>query len=301
MMYILLCGSPPFSGNDTVAVLDSVKRARPQFDKQEWKSISAEAKQMIKALLTRDPSSRPPAGESLQQPWLSQACETASQSKQVTNLTVSNLKNFAVANKLKKASLNVIATQLTDAAIRDLKDLFVSMDEDHNGTLTIQELKDGLKRAGVAIPADLENMMDNIDTDGSGVLDYSEFLAATMDKRRYIQEDVCWRAFKVLDADGNGAIERDELLKLLGNDEITDVMQTQATETEVDAIMKEVDTNGDGKIDFDEFLVMMRKMPERLNGRKSLSRAQGKEVRSARSSRAHSKRSNIGIGKTKSV
>merc|ERR1712048_959326 len=116
-------------------------------------------------------------------------------------------------------------------------------------------------RAGVEVPPDLQDMMDHIDTDGSGVVDYSEFMAATMDKRKYIQEDVCWRAFKTFDVDGSGSIDKDELMKLLGIEQITDVTQVKYTEKEVDAIFKEVDINQDGKIDFDEFLAMMRKMP----------------------------------------
>jgi len=284
IMYILLCGSPPFSGNDTVAVLDSVKRARPQFDKKEWKNVSPEAKQFLKALLSRDPGSRPTASESLQLAWLSKMLEASQLDPKVlcSKLTMTNLKNFALANKLKKASLNVIATQLTDVAIRDLKELFMAMDDNNDGTLSIGELKDGLKKAGVSIPPDLEEMMESIDTDGSGVIDYSEFLAATMDKRKYIQEDVCWRAFKVFDADGSGTIDRKELGKLMGSDTITDVMQAKLTEDEVDAILQEVDCNGDGVIDFDEFLVMMRR---------------GSRIRGDKSRRRKDKKESIGLGK----
>merc|ERR1719436_698613 len=140
----------------------------------------------------------------------------------MTQVVVTNLKSFAVMNKLKKASLNVIATQLTDAAIKELKDLFMAMDENNDGTLSVGEMKEGLQKAGVAVPPDLQQMMDNIDTDGSGVIDYSEFMAATMDKRKYIQEDVCWRAFKTFDVDGSGSIDKEELMKLLA-DGVSDV------------------------------------------------------------------------------
>merc|ERR1712176_324620 len=134
-------------------------------------------------------------------------------------------------------------------------DLFIRMDENNDGTLSVGELKEGLLRAGVEVPPALQQMMDLIDTDGSGVIDYSEFMAATMDKRRYIQEDVCWRAFKTFDVDGSGSIDKEELMKLLGiADGVSDLMQLKVTEKEVDSIMEEVDLNGDGKIDFEEFL-----------------------------------------------
>lgn len=75
IMYILLCGSPPFTGNDTVAVLDSVKRAKPPFDKKEWKRVSSEAKQLLKGLLTRNPATRMNAADALRSPWITMALQ----------------------------------------------------------------------------------------------------------------------------------------------------------------------------------------------------------------------------------
>eukprot|EP00415_Alexandrium_ostenfeldii_P001151 UN1151 len=288
-MYILLCGSPPFGGNDTVAVLESVERAQPTFDKKEWQSVSPEAKQLLRALLQRDPSSRTTASDALQHQWLSMSMQSQDDQANITNRIVGNLKSFSLMNKLKKASLNVIATQLTDNALRELKEMFMAMDENNDGTLSVVELKEGLEKAGVALPPDLQLMMDNIDTDGSGVIDYSEFMAATMDKRRYIQEDACWRAFKTFDVDGSGTIDKEELMKLLGVSSITDMLDVQITRKEVDAIMSEVDLNGDGKIDFTEFVAMMRRMPNAAR--------RGSKASSATSSRqCHV---NIGIGSTK--
>jgi len=284
--YILLCGSPPFAGNDTVAVLESVKRAQPAFDKKEWKAVSPEAKLLLKSLLQKDPRARLSAADALQHQWISHCMQSGEDQASITNGIVTNLKCFSLMNKLKKASLNVMATQLTDNAIRELKEMFMAMDENNDGTLSVFELKEGLQKAGVAIPPDLQQMMDKIDTDGSGVIDYSEFVAATIDKRRYIQEDVCWRAFKTFDVDGSGTIDKEELMKLLGIDGITDLMEVRVTEKEVDAIMKEVDLNGDGKIDFNEFLTMMRRMPRTRLGSKPASM----------SSRRRQVLVNIGIG-----
>jgi calcium-dependent protein kinase len=266
IMYIMLSGSPPFSGNDTVAVLDAVKKARPQFDKKEWKSISSDAKQLLKSLLQKNPATRVKASEALKHKWLTRTTPMDDDPglSQVTPHIMGNLKSFAFMNKLKKASLNVIASQLTGSAIDELKKIFIAMDENNDGTLSVTELKEGLMKAGVSIPPDLGEMMDSLDTDGSGVIDYSEFMAATMEKQKYIQEDVCWRAFKTFDVDGSGHIDKEEVFRLLcGGDVNTD----GAAEQEVETIMKEVDLNGDGKIDFEEFLAMMRKMPSDNTGK----------------------------------
>jgi len=237
---------------------------------------------MLKAMLARSPDNRATAQQSLQSEWIANMTSDDAPA-QANQVLLSNLKSFAVMNKLKKAALNIIATQLTDKEIKDLKDLFMAMDDNNDGTLSVAELKEGLAKAGVNVPFDLSAMMDRLDTDGSGVIDYSEFMAATLDKRKFVAEDVCWRAFKTFDQDGSGHIDKEELMKLLGVEEISDTMQVKYTSQEVDAIMKEVDLNGDGKIDFDEFLTMMRKMPVTEKRRQSIGIASKGRRRSKKS------------------
>ncbi|RCH96684.1 hypothetical protein CU098_002856, partial [Rhizopus stolonifer] len=58
-------------------------------------------------------------------------------------------------------------------------------------------------------------------------------------------------AFKVFDADGNGVIDREELHKVMSS------LNETLTEEELDAMIKEADSNGDGKISFEEFKAMM--------------------------------------------
>merc|ERR1719159_1618236 len=100
--------------------------------------------------------------------------------------------------------------------------------------------------------------MVGIDSDNSGEIDYTEFLAATIDRRSYLKEDVCWTAFNVFDLDRDGTITQDELKKVLENDEVQAIMSVQ----EASDLMRHVDTNGDGKIDFSEFMDMMRNSAE---------------------------------------
>lgn len=261
IMYMMLCGSPPFQGNDIKAVLASVMAAQLRFDQKEWKGVSTEAKTVLRALLTRDPERRLSAAEAVQCEWIQQMLGNTDVKVAITQQVRTNLRTFSLMNKLKKASLNVVATQLNDSAIRDLKSWFMSMDDNSDGSLSVSELRQGFLKAGVSIPEDLSRMMEQIDTDGSGVIDYSEFVAATIERKKYIAEDVCWRAFKTFDVDGSGSIDRQELGRLLGIDDICDVMEVEVTEREIDDIMREVDLNGDGKIDFEEFLQMMRRMP----------------------------------------
>ena len=68
ILYILLCGYPPFYGDDDQEILQMVQRGKFDFDGEEWDEISKEAKDLIKKLICR-PEKRLTASEALQHKW----------------------------------------------------------------------------------------------------------------------------------------------------------------------------------------------------------------------------------------
>lgn len=96
-------------------------------------------------------------------------------------------------------------------------------------------------------------MFENIDIDGNGAIDYTEFVMATMNEKNIITNEKLAQAFKMFDKDGSGAITADEIKEVLGFD-------SSINQKILDDIIKEVDENGDGEIQFEEFVHMMRKL-----------------------------------------
>eukprot|EP00439_Symbiodinium_sp_Y106_P049760 s3314_g6.t1 len=86
-----------------------------------------------------------------------------------------------------------------------------------------------------------------------GHLNYSEFLAAAVDHKSFLCEEVCWNAFKYFDRNDDGFISHSELEKLLEHDALQELPEAPS----VRKIINEVDVNGDGKVEFDEFMRMM--------------------------------------------
>eukprot|EP00928_Gymnodinium_smaydae_P018456 TRINITY_DN17022_c0_g2_i1.p1 TRINITY_DN17022_c0_g2~~TRINITY_DN17022_c0_g2_i1.p1 ORF type:complete len:507 (+),score=172.99 TRINITY_DN17022_c0_g2_i1:91-1611(+) len=254
IMYVLLCGYPPFFGDSDAEVLSKVRLGNFSFNTTDWKNVSEDAKNLIRMLLKMNSRDRYTAEQALNHEWIKNKAPKAANVALQQNF-VDNLRGFRSQHKLKKAALTIIANQMNEDQIKDLRNIFYALDKNGDGKLTVLELKTGIEQSGLKqIPPDLQQIMDDVDSDGSGVIDYTEFLAATLDKRDYIKTDVCWSAFRIFDRNGDGKITQDELKHVLGDKSLGDVVGAGI----IANLMSEVDQNGDGVIDFDEFMHMMK-------------------------------------------
>lgn len=233
-----------------------MKRGKYSFNHKDWEGISEDAKDLIAWMLKFNPEERCTAEQALQDTWIR---EFAPRAKNVSlqESLVRNLRNFRSQNMLKKAALNIIAGQMSEAQIADLSKVFKSLDVNGDGLLTFEELQAGIAKAELnklTTAIDLKTILEGVDADGSGVIDYTEFLAATLDKKHYLQRDTCLAAFSVFDADGDGNITLAELQAILKDGSVNEMMDGRSSEE----ILREVDANGDGTIDFEEFMQMMQ-------------------------------------------
>jgi len=252
IMYVVLCGYPPFYGDTDADVLAKVRLGNFSFNATDWKKVSEDAKALIKMLLKMNPRDRYNAEQALNHVWVRNKAPKAAGVSLQSGL-VDNLKGFRSQNKLKKAALHVIASQLGESQIKALREIFMHLDHNGDGLLTAAEMKEGLSKAGLReIPDDLQAILEEVDSDGSGVIDYTEFLAATLDKQVYMKEDVCWQAFRIFDRNGDGKIDKAEINNVLNDDAVAG-----AADRDMAEIMKDIDKNGDGEIDFSEFMEMM--------------------------------------------
>jgi len=254
IMYVVLCGYPPFYGETDADVLAKVRLGNFSFAKADWKDVSDDAKELIKCLLRMNPRDRYTAEQALNHVWIKNLAPKATNVSLKAGM-VDKLKSFQSQNKLKKAALHVIASQLGEKQIKGLRETFMALDHNGDGLLTAAEMKEGLEKAGLKeIPEDLQKILEEVDSDGSGVIDYTEFLAATLDKKMYMNEDTCWAAFRIFDRNGDGKIDKTEISHVLNDGSV----QAQA-QRDMAEIMAEIDANGDGEIDFKEFMAMMKK------------------------------------------
>ncbi|MQL94772.1 hypothetical protein Taro_027419, partial [Colocasia esculenta] len=251
ILYILLSGVPPFWAENEQGIFDTILHGHIDFSSNPWPSISNSAKDLVKKMLRADPKERLTAIEVLNHSWMREDGEASDNPIDITVLT--RMKQFRAMNKLKKVALKVIAEHLSEEEIVGLKEMFKSIDTDNSGTITYDELKAGLHKLGTKLSEpEVQQLMEAADVDGNGAIDYIEFITATMHMNRMEREGHLYMAFEYFDRDKSGYITKDELEQALKKYNMGD-------EKTIKEIITEVDTDNDGRINYDEFVAMMRK------------------------------------------
>merc|ERR1712217_97942 len=145
------------------------------------------------------------------------------------------------------------ADQLTGEQIAEFKEAFSLFDKDGDGTITTRELGTVMRSLGQnPTDAELQDMINEVDADGNGTIDFPEFLSLQARKMRDTDtEEELIGAFKVFDRDGNGFISAAELRHVMTN------LGEKLTDEEVDEMIREADVDGDGQINYEEFVKMM--------------------------------------------
>lgn len=249
ILYILLCGDPPFNGPNDNEIYRRIKAKKFTFSNSIWKNISEQAKELIVWMLS-EPNKRPTAEEVYKHSWVQ---DLAPDSKEaILKLNVNTLKQYGNTNKLKKAVMTFICSRLKDDDVAQLKETFIAMDKNGDGHLTLEEVKEGMAKIGLDNDS-IEELFKKMDTDGSGQIDYTEFLASTIQQKEILKEEKLAEAFRAFDKDNSGKISYAEIYQVL---KITDKEEKK----KIDDTINKFDINHDGEIDLEEFVSMMSKV-----------------------------------------
>lgn len=253
IMYILLCGYPPFNAETDQEILNKIKLGKFSFPDEEWENVSPDAKDLIGRMLAFSPNERYSASECLNHKWLSEHSIKNNVDKTFSIKCLTNMKKFHAERKLQQAALTYIVNHLMTKEDRnELLDLFRQFDTNGDGVLSKHEVMEGYKAylGDVEAEKEAERIMQEVDLDKSGTIDYNEFILAALNRQKVLNKEKLEATFKMFDKDGNGKISADEIRSILGNTNEKSAM---------DAIINEVDVNGDGEVSLIEFKEMMLK------------------------------------------
>ena len=255
--YVCLAGFAPFDGETEQDVIQSILCGKVDFEDSTWDDVSEEAMDFIAYLLTYEEEHRPTAGEALQHPWLQGIRQrnnrSCSKRRESTKMSLGNLQTFQANSKLKQCVCSLIASQfLKKHEKEEIDTVFRSLDHDCDGKLTREDVETSYKEffGRTLSKEDLDSMFAQVNFSGSGAIEYSEFVVASLMEKNLIDDFKLMAAFKIFDKKNKGYIDVEDLKQVLDLDDDMDGYI-------LNVIVRQVDDNGDGKISFDEFKDMM--------------------------------------------
>lgn len=251
ILYILLCGVPPFWAESEGAIAHAIIKGEVDLERDPWPKISKEAKDLVRDMLEKNPYVRISVDEVLAHDWIQNANKVSDVS--LGEGVEKKIKQFSLMNKFKKKVLRVVADVLPDDQVDKIRSVFNMMDTDKNGSLSFDELKDGLKVIGQTIPdTDVKLLMEAADVDGNGMLNCDEFITMVVHMKRMSNDEHLHEAFLHFDKNKTGYIEFEELRESL-YDEHLGPNHDQL----VKDILFDADMDKDGRISYEEFKAMM--------------------------------------------
>jgi calcium-dependent protein kinase len=259
MLFFLLCGGLPFLGKDKEEVYAKIQAGKFQYSDPAWVDVSQETLDFIKELIVVNPKHRLQPKDALKHKFFKKH-RPRTPEVELKPIIFKNLVSFKGENRFKRAVFCIIASLLPKEQVQYCYDCWATLDHDGDGILHITEVKHYLNTmiADKKLPQSdslaAKKILREVEAKGFTNCTYTEFVAATFDRKKHLQESVCRAAFTAFDQDCNGTITLEELSSgsLLGNMSLS----------ELGKLVNDVDTNGDGEIDFDEFFTMMRAGPK---------------------------------------
>ncbi|XVF42181.1 hypothetical protein PTKIN_Ptkin01aG0339300 [Pterospermum kingtungense] len=142
---------------------------------------------------------------------------------------------------------------LSEEQIAEFQEAFCLFDKDGDGCITMEELAIAIRSLDQnPTEEELQNMINEVDTDGNGTIEFGEFLNLMARKMKEAEaEEELKEAFRVFDRDQDGYISPHELRQVMIN------IGVKVTDEELEQMIREADLDGDGQVNYEEFLRMM--------------------------------------------
>eukprot|EP00929_Paragymnodinium_shiwhaense_P106664 TRINITY_DN7225_c0_g1_i2.p1 TRINITY_DN7225_c0_g1~~TRINITY_DN7225_c0_g1_i2.p1 ORF type:complete len:580 (+),score=138.36 TRINITY_DN7225_c0_g1_i2:69-1808(+) len=244
IFYVLLTGVHPFKyvycrSNEELygRVINGPYYTEPL----EERHASDEICELVDLLLQKQADKRPTAQEVATSAWLEsmEVCPSPTSQRRHWRHTIRSFTSYSKVSRFEQALMSFIASQVTENEVLELQETFKRLDANGDGFLSQAEVTDAFRMCDMSVQeADLQAVFDSFADTSDGVLRYTDWLAATLRPQILASEEAAKAAFDFFDADGNGKVEKSELVEVLGEDEAVRILH-QCGASEKDMLEEE--------------------------------------------------------------
>lgn len=151
---------------------------------------------------------------------------------------IESLKNFRSEKKFQKEVIKIMVMFLADAEIKHLREIFRDIDADHDGIIGRQELKEFFAKHDEYVNDDeIIQLIQSLHLTDPDRLSYTEFIAASIDKRFFLSKDRLRLIFQYFDLENNGAISMENIKEVFARSGV------KVTQEQVRSMVRELDPN----------------------------------------------------------
>ena len=250
IMYVLLSGHFPFYAKTEEEIKKKILSGKFEFNPKYFSNISEKAKDLITKCLIYDKRKRISAQQALEHEFFMDDINPHNifEDNIDTKNILLSLKNYSKHSKIYQTGLTYLSHNFSDKEeLNKLKKIFYKIDLNLDGKLSKQELGKAFKEAGIEMTKkQLDKMMDSIDFDGNGYIEYEEFIRVALPKSKLFTETNLKIAFDMFDLDKNGTISLDEFKTILGINKIKDEKVNKE-------LLKEIPIKENEEMTFEQF------------------------------------------------
>ena len=146
----------------------------------------------------------------------------------------------------------MLTDQSKEEQLAEIKEVFGLFDRNGNGTMPTKDLGTAMRALGLDRHVGYEAMMKKFRSHGKKTIDFPKFFKMVEDTiDNTCNDDDVISAFRVFDRNRSGFIPAADLREIMRN------LDQKLTENEMNEIIKMADIDGDGRIDYEEFIQMM--------------------------------------------
>ena len=253
ILYIMLSGNPPFYDNDKEKLKKKICNIEYNFNFPIFSKISEDAKDLLRQIFVNY-ENRPTISDILNSTWVKGNAPNASSEN--LNIDWGHIQKYSKLNLVQKSVIYFRAFHMSSDEAQEYIDMFKLIDENSDGVLTLEEIKNGIQHCKLNIKIDentITQLFNDMDIDKNGFINYTEFVSALMDYEKNIKKEHLIECFRKYDADNSGKIDFNEFCSILNPENENEIK-------ELKDLYNRFDRDGDGEIDIGEFIEGFKKL-----------------------------------------